>query len=180
MGLRRIRGIDRDASRFIDQSLIATVRERVVGVAGLAIDLLDRRARVLSLEVESEGWQGIFVREIIAHLHDDARGSHFLTLVIDVRADFPDLHSDLETLDFFPSIYYPALIATPTGRNDRSSFITRFIPYSMEHLYRMLTLPQARNVILSVCAAQRAAGDVEDPANNIRGQKGLRAYNRHK
>jgi hypothetical protein len=158
VGLRRIRGTDPGASRFIEEHLIASVRDHVVGVAEVSVDLHDRRCRILSLEVESDGWQGHFVREIIAHVSGNYRIAGLAIVVLDVRADFPALHASLEACGFFPSIYYPALIATPSGRVDAVQF-TRLHRQDLIDMFQ--PSPdfglQPLDIIRMVCAAQTAA-----------------------
>jgi hypothetical protein len=87
------------------------------------VDLQDRRARVLRLEVEVDGLQAIFLRRVLDHL----RGENIRAcVVVEVRADFAPLHLSLQTLGFVPTVCYPALVSIESRRIDALQF-TRII-----------------------------------------------------
>ena len=122
LGLHRIIGSNLGEIRFLEKCFVARIRDRVLGIAYVSVDLLDHRARVVGLHVRPKGLQSPFLNEIIDQLNAELTRHGLVVIVIDVRADFPDLHVSLETLGFFPTVYYPALIAGKRGRVDAVQF----------------------------------------------------------
>jgi hypothetical protein len=88
-----------------------------MGVAHVSIDLHDRRARILRLEVECDALQALFLRSILDELPQG-----LACVVVDVRADFAPLHASLLAMGFFPSVYYPAFLTSESGRVDAVQF----------------------------------------------------------
>lgn len=122
LNLRRIKGSNLGEVRFLEKHFVGRARNRVLGVARVSVDLLDRRARVIHLQVRSQGLQAPFLMKIVHQLNAELARHGLAVIVVDVRADFPALHASLEALGFFPTVYYPALIAGECGRVDAVQF----------------------------------------------------------
>ncbi|MHC4206648.1 MAG: GNAT family N-acetyltransferase, partial [Planctomycetota bacterium] len=67
--LRRIMGINLGEIRFLEKCFVARVCGRVMGIAYVSVDLLDHRARVVGLHVQSQGLQSPFLNKIIDQLN---------------------------------------------------------------------------------------------------------------
>ena len=84
-------------------------------------DLLDHRLRILDLRSYFDGIQGLLIHHalkiVVAEIADNP-----LTVVVDIRADNIRLIATLEKLGFFPTVYYPALIAEGEYRVDAVQF----------------------------------------------------------
>lgn len=111
-----------------------------MGIARVSVDLEDLRARVLYLETSFNGLQGLFLARIIEALKGDQALKGLVTVVVDVRADFPALHGSLESLGFFPTVFYPALIEGHSGRIDAVQFTHMFPDASRWRWERSLDL----------------------------------------
>ena len=122
VGLRRIRGLNQGELRFLDRYYTVRLRKKVSGFAHVTVDLQDRRARILRLEVESDGLQAFFLQSILEHLGNDEFPQRLACAVLDVRADFTRLHASLLAMGFFPSVYYPAFLNSESGRVDAVQF----------------------------------------------------------
>ncbi|NIR31547.1 MAG: GNAT family N-acetyltransferase [Gammaproteobacteria bacterium] len=122
IGLRRLRGWDRTSTRYSDEYFVGYQGSEPLGVVEVSLDRIDRRARVLYHHSAVDGLQGIFLAHVLRTLEREAPSTGLRTVVIDVRADSSRLHATLESLGLFPSIYYPALIASERGRIDAVQF----------------------------------------------------------
>ena len=126
IGFHRIRGLDYGEQRFLDRYYVMSHRDRILGVAQISVDLQDRRARILRLEVQFDGLQAVFLRQVLDNLRDESILQTLASIVVDVRADCARLHRSLQTLRFVPTVYYPALVSIESGRIDALQF-TRII-----------------------------------------------------
>lgn len=140
VGLRRLEGVDPMGSRFVNRCFVASSRGSELGIARVSVDLEDLRARVLYLETSFNGLQGLFLARIIEALKGDQALKGLVTVVVDVRADFPALHGSLESLGFFPTVFYPALIEGHSGRIDAVQFTHMFPDASRWRWERSLDL----------------------------------------
>jgi hypothetical protein len=122
VGLRRIRGLNQGELRFVDRYYAIRQRNMILGAAHVTVDLQDRRARLLRLEVEVEGLQAFFLEGILGHLQNDKFTQRLACAVVDVRADIVPLHASLLAMGFFPSVYYPAFLTGESGRVDAVQF----------------------------------------------------------
>ena len=122
VGLRRIRGLNQGELRFLDRYYTIRLQQHILGFAHVTVDLQDRRARVLRLEVEFDGLQAVFLQGILSHLRNDEFPRRLACAVVDVRADFAPLHASLLAMGFFPSVYYPAFLTSESGRVDAVQF----------------------------------------------------------
>jgi GNAT superfamily N-acetyltransferase len=117
VSLRRLEGEDPYGERYAEPCFVARLGERDLAAARVVWDRVDCRARILALQARFHGLQGLLLGELVRQIEHEA-GNSSLTTVVDVRADHPRLQATLENLGFFPTVYYPALIAGPSGRVD--------------------------------------------------------------
>ena len=117
VGLDRYEGIDRRSDRFSTHWIVARRRDRDVACARIALDRADQRARILRVDSADRGVEADLLDGIVAVLSRQAEGGP-LTAVVDVRVDQPSLQAKLEGLGFVPTVYYPRLLATASGRLD--------------------------------------------------------------
>ncbi len=122
VGLRRIRGLNLWGQRFLDRYYVMRQRDDLLGIAQVSVDLEDSRVRVLRLEVQFDGLQAFFLRRVLEHLQSEEPLQQLACTVVDVRADFPRLHASLQAMGFSPTVYYPAFVATESGRVDAVQF----------------------------------------------------------
>ena len=93
----------------------------LVAYALTLYDNRDQRLRILDLRTLFDGIQGLMVQHILQQIVHEIVGDT-LVVVVDVRADNVSLHATLEKLGFFPTVYYPALIAEGEYRVDAVQF----------------------------------------------------------
>jgi GNAT superfamily N-acetyltransferase len=117
VSLNRLVGVDPQGKRYSEECFNANAGSQIVARSRVASDHVDRRARILYLHTLFHGLQGLLLKTIVERLQSGSAGAA-RTLVVDVRADHPAVHRTLEKLGFFPTIYYPALIAGANGRID--------------------------------------------------------------
>jgi RimJ/RimL family protein N-acetyltransferase len=117
VGLDRYEGVDRRTDRFSTRWLVAEHGGRAVGWARVAFDRVDQRARILRVDRSSAGFESEILAGVVAALAREAEAGP-LTAVVDVRVDNRRLQATLEDLGFFPTVYYPRLLATEGGRLD--------------------------------------------------------------
>jgi len=117
VGLDRYQGVDRRTDRFSTRWLVAEHRGRAVGWTRVAFDRIDQRARILRVDRRSTGLESEILAGVVATLSREAAAAP-LTAVVDVRVDNRRLQAMLEDLGFFPTVYYPRLLATDGGRLD--------------------------------------------------------------
>jgi ribosomal protein S18 acetylase RimI-like enzyme len=120
--LRRIQGFNPEAPRFLERYYAIRLQNEVLGVAHVSVDLQDNRARILRLEVQFDGLQGLFVCSVLGRLQVEAPMQRLACAVVDVRADFAPLHASLGAIGFFPTVYYPGFVAMESGRVDAVQF----------------------------------------------------------
>ncbi len=121
ISLSRMEGQDPTGSRYTEKFFVGRVGRQPLINARVVWDRVDGRARILTLRTLLSGLQGIVIAAIVNQLEKEA-GEEPLTVVVDVRADCPELHSSLRDLKFFPTVYYPGLIARGSGRGDAVQF----------------------------------------------------------
>jgi RimJ/RimL family protein N-acetyltransferase len=117
VGLSRLEGEDPTGDRYTKKCFVGYIGKCPVSCARIVWDHRDHRARILYLQTRFHGLQGLMVAEILRFLETQSRYTP-VSVVIDVRADYPSLHATLEELGFFPTVYYPCLVAGEKGRLD--------------------------------------------------------------
>lgn len=117
VGLNRLEGRDPGGLRYAERYFVARIGRHLVMYARAVWDHVDRRARILFLRTLFNGLQGLMLAAIVARLEKEA-GEEQLVTVVDARADCPELQASLGELNFFPTVYYPALISNGSGRVD--------------------------------------------------------------
>jgi hypothetical protein len=122
IGLRRIQGFNQGELRFLDRYYTIRLQKKILGFAHVTVDLQDRRARILRLDVEFDGLQAFFLQGILGNLQNDKFPRRLACAVVDVRADYAPLHTSLLAMGFFPSVYYPAFLTSESGRVDALQF----------------------------------------------------------
>ena len=167
VGLRRIRGVNQGELRFLDRYYTIRLRNKISGFAHVTVDLQDRRARILRLDVEFDGLQAFFLQSILDHLRNDEFPQRLACAVVDVRADFAPLHASLLDMGFFPSVYYPAFLTSESGRVDAVQF-TRLLCDDLDDLRGPLVelgsdLTQIVNIVLAARDEAKHAAQVLVP-----------------
>jgi GNAT superfamily N-acetyltransferase len=152
VGLNRIKGVDPVGVRFVDFYFSATSGARQLGIACASVDLEDSRARILGLQTAFEGLQGPFLSRILELLLTSSACLKLDTIVVDMRADFEALHCRLQSLGFYPTVYYPALIETVRGRVDAVQF-TRQLQKHAEMDSQVISRvdPSTSEIMATVC-----------------------------
>jgi len=159
VGLRRIRGSNQGELRFLDR-YYAMRQKKIVGVAHVSVDLEDRRARILRLEVEFDGLQAAFLQNILSNLQSEELPQQLASAVVDVRADFAWLHASLLDMGFFPTVYYPAFLTSESGRVDAVQF-TRLLSDDLDD--QPEPLPELGPALAEiVCIVLAACGEARD------------------
>jgi hypothetical protein len=121
IGLRRLEGEDPSGRRYRQRYFVARLSGRPIACARAVWDALDMRVRLLDLKVSQAGGESPLIKAIVSVLaSEQGQASH--SLAVDVRADAIALHDDLRGCGFFPTAYYPALIADGEGRSDAVQF----------------------------------------------------------
>lgn len=151
VSLKRLVGEDPEGKRYSEDFFVAHAGAQAVAWSQVARDHVDRRARILCLHTRFHGLQGLLLNTIVDRLQA-ASSEPARAIVVDVRADHPAVHCTLEKLGFFPTVYYPGLIAGPKGRIDVVQF-TRLAGHDVaESLQWMdgVDWPEARDVAETV------------------------------
>jgi hypothetical protein len=74
--------------------------------------------------------QGLLLAAAVSDLERQAAGQQ-LTVVVDIAAAATPLHVSLEQLGFFPTVYYPGLIAPDRTRADAVQYTRLFnVPFA--------------------------------------------------
>ncbi|MCX7826197.1 MAG: GNAT family N-acetyltransferase [Verrucomicrobiae bacterium] len=115
--LRRMEGCLGNSDRYDRRCFVVRIAGQVASAARVVWDRRDCRARILDLKSQQEGLQGMLIASIVEELTREASGSH-LTIVLDVHTGNPRLMATMEALGFFPTAYYPALVAIGSERYD--------------------------------------------------------------
>lgn len=121
ISLRRLEGTDSRGTRYSRSHFLACLDNYPIAYALTVWDHLDCRLRILDLRTLFDGIQGLMIQHILQKILHKVAASP-LTVVVDVRADNVNLHATLEKLGFFPTVYYPALIAEGECRVDAVQF----------------------------------------------------------
>ncbi|MBV8235783.1 MAG: GNAT family N-acetyltransferase [Acidimicrobiia bacterium] len=156
IGLRPLEGEDREGRRYERPYFLGLQGDRVVGCARAVWDWTDRRARILDLRMERDGLQAGMLADTTRALLRMA-GDGPLVVIVNVRADALGLQRDLEQLQFFPTSYYPGLIAVAGGRCDAVQYThlhRRRIEEGLEFVTD-IDWPRARSVIDQVLESRR-------------------------
>src|SRR5215469_1197791 len=159
VGLRRIRGLNQGELRFLDRYYAMRQQNNIVGVAQVSVDLQDRRARILRLEVEFDGLQAALLQNILTKLQREELPQQLASVVVDVRADFAWLHASLLDMGFFPTVYYPAFLTSESGRVDAVQF-TRLLSDDLDDQPELLpelgpALAEITCIVLAACDEAR-------------------------
>ncbi|MCZ6862125.1 MAG: GNAT family N-acetyltransferase [Alphaproteobacteria bacterium] len=156
VGLNRLEGEDPTGDRYTKKCFVGYIGRCPVSCARIVWDHRDRRARILYLQTRFHGLQGLMVAEILRFLETQSRYTP-VSVVIDVRADDPSLHATLEKLGFFPTVYYPCLVAGEDVRLDAVQY-TRLYNCPLEEslqFVRHLDWPEANTVVKTVMSIEK-------------------------
>ncbi|MDH3639221.1 MAG: hypothetical protein OES09_12290 [Gammaproteobacteria bacterium] len=123
--LNRLEGEDPKGERYSEKYFVAHVGSCPIAYSRVVWDRIDRRARILCVHTLFHGLQGLMLNTIVNWLQATSTEQK-LTIVVDVRADYPALHYTLEELGFFPTVYYPGLVSGEGGRVDVVQFTWLF------------------------------------------------------
>jgi len=121
VGLRRLEGEDPAGRRYRKRCFIAHHDDQPIAIARALWDSFDARLRVLELTVCVPGSESALIRYIAEVIAREQKLTPY-SLVVDVRADAIALHRNLQGLGFFPTVYYPALLADGDDRCDAVQF----------------------------------------------------------
>ncbi len=118
LDMQRIEGIDpRGRARYDRRYYILRVGNDVLACGRVVWDRTDGRVRLLNLQSRVEDAREPLIRGIVEALAPE-RGPNSPIIVIDIRADTPELQAGLEAMGFVPTAYYPAVIAGERERID--------------------------------------------------------------
>jgi hypothetical protein len=161
--LDRLQGEDAAGSRYTDAHFLGLLAGEPVACARVSWDRCDRRARILSLHSSVAGAQPVLLSRVCDWLECES-ATDPLSVVVDVRADQPALLTTIEELGFFPTLYYPSLIASEDGRIDVLQY-TRLSRQSIEEALQYvakLDWPAARRAVDTVAALARQSEREKD------------------
>ena len=121
-------------------------------MARVVWDQVDFRARILELRTMVEGTQHELLALMVTDLERLAAGNR-LTLVVDVLANAASLHATLESMNLWPTAYYPSLVAGVDCRLDAVQYTRLFNSDLKESLYCLPDIhwPQAQTIAAEVC-----------------------------
>jgi GNAT superfamily N-acetyltransferase len=128
VSLDRLEGEDKSHRRYDRRLYLGRSGREVVAACRALLDRNDRRARLLALRAGDERLAAGIVDGVVDDLARIARGGP-RTIVIDVLADAHVLQRELHRLGFFPTCYYPALVARGAERIDAIQF-TRLVGHA--------------------------------------------------
>jgi hypothetical protein len=151
ISLQRLEGTDSKGIRYRRSHFLACLDNYPVAYALIVWDHLDHRLRILDLRTLCDGIQGLMIQHILDKIVRELAANP-LTVVVDVRADNVRLHTTLETFGFFPTVYYPALIAEGKFRIDAVQF-TRLYNLDFDKSWNSVDFkewPLAATVVSSV------------------------------
>jgi len=123
--LRRLEGHSPGSQRYERSLFVATIDGRMVAHAQTSYDRCDRRLRIIELRAATAGLAVALIGHVVQQRQGALRGAPFV-VILDARADQPGLHSALEKIGFFPTVYYPALIQEAGERCDAVQFTWLF------------------------------------------------------
>lgn len=153
ISLCRLEGKDAIGNRYRRKYFLARLNNYLVAYALAVLDIRDQRLRILDLRTVFDGIQGLLIQNILKEVGREIMGSP-LTVVVDVRADNVRLHATLEKLGFFPTVFYPALIAEGEYRIDAVQF-TRLYNLDFEIAKSVADFRGWRNAIEVVSSISR-------------------------
>jgi GNAT superfamily N-acetyltransferase len=111
LDLQRIEGIDPPGrARYDRRHYILQVGHDILACGRIVWDRTDGRVRLLNLQSRVEDAGDLLIQGIVDSLSPE-RGHDRPIIVIDIRADAPELQVSLEAMGFIPTAYYPAVIA---------------------------------------------------------------------
>jgi ribosomal protein S18 acetylase RimI-like enzyme len=151
VGLNPLQGVDHRNGRFTHAFYLAESAYSEVGAARVVYDRVDARARVLGLRTAAPD----VCATLLQHVVDDllrAAGDGRLVIIVLVDGSCSQAQADLTSLGFFPTVYLPAFVAAPRGRNDVVQY-TRLAGCSLGDSTNAVTAknwPQAEKVIAQV------------------------------
>lgn len=150
--LKHLEGDHGNPNRYDRRYFVVRVGNQVVAAARIVWDRRDCRARVLDLKSLWDGLQGVLFAGLVQDLRREARRENLL-IVVDVHTRNPRLHATLEALEFFPTAYYPSLIAIGSERCDAVQYTCLYHCGGFRRSFDSLASvqwPQARQVITCV------------------------------
>ena len=146
---QRLEGKDSQGIRYQRRLFLAKLNNQPVAYVIAVLDNLDRRLRILDLRSSLDGVQGLLIQHIVSLVEEEMAGRP-LTVVLDVKASSIKLHATLQKLNFFPTVYYPALIADGDIRDDAVQFTRLFnLNYRESLVNANLTEWPSANVLVS-------------------------------
>jgi GNAT superfamily N-acetyltransferase len=157
--LLRIEGVDSSSRpRYDCRHYLLRQGDKVLACARVVWDRTDCRARILSLQSEFEGARDPLLDGLINSLALEAGQGPFV-IVIDIRADTPELQGRLEARGFIPTACYPGLIKIGQARIDAFQYTlldSRPIAESLRCVDR-LDWRAARDVVARVVRLARTS-----------------------
>lgn len=115
--LSRLEGEDHDDQRYEHQFFLAEINHTTFAGARFALDKIDKRNRLLSFQSRYGDHEDVILVHILRFMARTVRSPMF-QVVIDIRADDLRIQEALESLDFFPTTFYPAIIDHDGARVD--------------------------------------------------------------
>ena len=125
ISLRRLEGLSPGSLRYERSLFVASIDGRMVAHAQTSYDRCDRRLRLIELRAATDGIAVLLIGHILRQRQAAVHSAPFVA-VLDARADDSGLHSALERIGFFPTVYYPALIQEGGERFDAVQFTWLF------------------------------------------------------
>jgi hypothetical protein len=151
IGLKPLQGVDHHSGRFTDRCYVAYSASSELGAARVAYDQVDARARILGLRTTARGVRATLLQHLVDDLQREAAGRRLVIIVL-VDGNCSQTQADLTNLGFFPTVYLPAFVAAPLGRNDGVQY-TRLFGCSLGDSVGAVTAkhwPEAKRVIAQV------------------------------
>ena len=156
--LRRLEGQDVLGCRYDQPYFVGSVAGRPVCCARLTLDRRDCRTRILELQSLRPEMTELMIEAVVHEIASNAQSGP-MTVVIDIRADIPQLQASLEGLGFFPTAYYPALVASGSERVDAVQY-TRLLNLTFADSLKMvrdLDWPPAMELLSQVTRSAQGA-----------------------
>jgi len=151
VGLNPLQGVDHRNGRFTHAYYVASSEYSEVGAARVVYDRVDARARVLGLRTAAPDVCAALLQHLVNDLLRLA-GKDRLVIIVLVDSGCSQAQADLTKLGFFPTVYLPAFVAAPRGRNDAVQY-TRLAGCSLGDSTSAVTAkhwPEAEKVITQV------------------------------
>jgi hypothetical protein len=151
VGLNPLQGVDHRNGRFTHAFYLAESASSEVGAARVVYDRVDARARVLGLRTAAPDVCATLLQHLVNDLLRLA-GDGRLVIIVLVDGYCSQAQDNLTSLGFFPTVYLPAFVAAPRGRNDVVQY-TRLAGCSLGDSTNAVTAknwPQAEKVIAQV------------------------------